>query len=83
MVHYNMVQTSIDALKLIKLTVDKVMRHYGLSKLIISDCGSQFTTKFWLLLCYFLGIKFRLSTAFYLQINSQTIRKNSIMEAHL
>ncbi len=42
-----------------------------------------FTSKFWSLLCYFLGIKKKLSTAFHPQTNGQTERQNSTMEAYL
>ena len=40
-------------------------------------------SKFWSLPCYFLGIKRRLSTAFHPQIDGQTKRQNSTMEAYL
>ena len=40
-------------------------------------------SKFWSSLCYFLGIKKKLSTTFYLQTNGQTKRQNSTMEAYL
>ena len=42
-----------------------------------------FTSKFWSSLCYFLGIKKKLSTAFHPQTDGQTERQNSTMEAYL
>ena len=60
-----------------------VIRHYGLPNSIVTNWKLLFTSKFWSLLCYFLGIKRRLSTAFYPQINGQTERQNSIIEAYL
>ena len=39
--------------------------------------------KFWSSLCYFLGIKQRLSTAFHPQTDGQTKRQNSTIEAYL
>ena len=43
----------------------------------------MFTSKFWSSLCYFLGIKRRLFTAFHPQINGKTERQNSTIEAYL
>ncbi len=59
------------------------MRHHGLPDSIVSDRGSVLTSKFWSSLCYLLGIKQRLSTAFYPQTDDQTERQNSTMEAYL
>ena len=82
MVHYEPVKVTIDALRLAEVIIDVVVRHHGLPDLIVTDRGSLFTSKFWSSLCYFLGVKRRLSTAFYLQTDSQTERQNSIMEAY-
>ena len=60
-----------------------VVCHHGVAESIVTDRGSLFTSKFWSLLCYFLGIKKKLSTAFYLQIDGQTERQTSTMEAYL
>ena len=40
-------------------------------------------SKFWFSLCYFLGIKRRLSNAFHPQTDGQTERQNSIMKIYL
>ena len=60
-----------------------VVRYHGLSDSIATDQGSFLTSKFWSLLCYFFGIKRRLSTAFHTQTDSQTERQNSTIEAYL
>lgn len=83
MVHYKPVQVTIDAPGLVKVIIDVIMRHHGLPDSIISNRGPVFTSKFWFSLCYFLGIKRRLSTAFHPQTNDQTKRQNSTMEAYL
>ena len=70
MVHYKQVKITIDTPDLAKVIIDIVIQHYGLPDSIITDRGSLFTLKFWSLLCYFLGIKKRLSTAFYPQTDS-------------
>ena len=69
MVHYEPVKIIIDAPDLTKIIIDIVVRHHGLPNLIIIDRGSFFTSKFWLSLCYFFGIKQKLSTAFHPQID--------------
>ena len=65
MVHYEPVKITLDAPGLAEVIIDVVVRHHGLPDSIVTDWGSLFTSKFWSLLCYFLGIKQRLSTAFH------------------
>ena len=83
MVHYKPVKVTINAPGLAEVIIVVVVRHHGLPDSIVTDQGSFFTSKFWLLLCYFLGIKRRLSTAFHPQMDGQTERQNSTMEAYL
>ena len=83
MVHYEPVKVTINAPGLAEVIIDVVVRHHGLPDSMISDHGAIFTFKFWSSLCYFLGIKRRLSTAFYPQTDRQTERQNSTMEAYL
>ena len=83
MVYYKPVKVTIDAPRLAKVIIDVVVQPHDLSDSIISNRGAIFTSKFWSSLCYFLGIKRQLSTAFYPQTNGQTERQNSTMEAYL
>ena len=83
MVYYEPVKVTIDAPGLAEVIFNVVVRYHDLPDSIVSDRGSLFTSKFWSSLCYFLGIKQRLSTAFYPQTDSQTEWQNSIMEAYL
>ena len=83
MVHYKPVKITINAPGLAEVIIDVVVRHHGLPDSIVTDRGSLFTSKFWSSLCYFLGIKRRLSTAFHPQTDGQTERQNSTMEAYL
>lgn len=46
---------------------------------ITSDCGVQFTSRFW----KFLGIKHCLSSAYHPQTNGQTERRNQTLEQYL
>ena len=83
MVYYEPVKITINALGLAEVIIDVVVRYHGLPDSLVTDRGSLFTSKFWSLLCYFLGIKRRLSTAFHPQTDRQTEPQNSTMEAYL
>ena len=82
MVRYKPVKVTINALGLAEVIINVVVRHHGLSDSIVTDWGSLFTSKFWLLLYYFLGIKRRLSNAFHPQTDGQTKKQNSTIEAY-
>ena len=66
-VHYEPVKVTNDTLGLAEVIMDVVVWHHGLPNSIVTDRGSLFTSKFWSSLYYFLGVKQKLSTAFYLQ----------------
>ena len=83
MVYYEPVKVTIDAPGLAEVILDVVVHHHGLPDSIVTNRGSLFTSKFWSSLCYFLGVKRRLSTTFHPQTNGQTKRQNSTMEAYL
>ena len=74
MVHYEPVKVTIDTPGLAEVINNVVMRHHGVPELIVTNQGWLSIFKFWFLLCYFLGIKQRLWTAFYPQTNGQTER---------
>ena len=57
MVYYKPVKFIIDAFVLAEVIIDVVVKHYDLLNSIVSDQGPVFTSKFWSLLYYFLGIK--------------------------
>ncbi len=67
MVHYKPIKVTIDVPGLAEIIIEVVMRNHGLPDSIVSDQDLVFTSKFWSLLCYFLGIKRKLSTAFHSQ----------------
>jgi len=60
---------TITITKLADLFLNEVVRRFGAPRGIISNCGSIFTSEFWLELCFTIKIKHRLSTAFYPQID--------------
>ena len=83
MVHYKLVNITLDAPGLAKVIIDVVVGHHELPNSIFTNRGSFFTSKFWSLLYYFFSIKRRLYIAFYPQTDGQTKRQNSTMEADL
>ncbi len=83
MVYYELVKVSINALGLAKVIINIIVRHYIVPKSIVMDQGLLFTSKLWFLLCYFLKINKKLSTAFYPQTHGQTERSNTTMEVYL
>ena len=83
MVHYKLIKVTINALSLAEVIINMVMRHHGLLDSIVTDRKLLFTSKFWSLLCYFLGIKQRLSIAFHPKTDSKTKRQNSTIEVYL
>ena len=83
MVHYKPVKVTIDAPEQAEVIIDVVVWHYGLPDSIVTDRGFFFTSKFWSSLCYFLGVKQKLSTAFHPQTDGQTERQKSTIETYL
>ena len=80
--HYKLVKVTINAPGLTKIIIGVVVWHYSLPDSIVTNRGLVFTSKFWSSLYYFLGVKRRLSSVFHPQIDGQTKRKNSTMEAY-
>ena len=75
MVYYVPVKVMIDALGEAEVIINAVVRHHGVR-------GSLCISKFWSLLCYFLGIKRKRSTAFHPQTDGLIERQNNVMEAY-
>lgn len=79
-IYCELVKVTIKGLELTEVIFDMVVCYHRLSNLIITDRSLFFIFKFLLSLCYFLSIKQRVSTIFYIQINSKTKRENSTIE---
>ena len=65
-VYYKPIKITIDIPRLAGVIIDVVVCYHSLLDSIVTDQGFIFTSKFWSLLYYFLGIKRQLLTAFYL-----------------
>ncbi len=83
MVYYEPVKVTIDIPGIAEVIINVVVRHHGVPESIVTDQGLLIISKLWSLLCYFLGIKKKLSTTFHPQTDGQTKRQNRMMEAYL
>ena len=83
MIYYKPVKITINTLGFVKVIINVVVRHHGLSDSIVNDWDSLFISKFWSLLCYFLGIRPKLSNTFKPHIDGQTKMQNSTIKAYL
>ena len=64
-----------------RLFLDNVYRYHGLPDDIVSDCGTEFVSKFWRSLFEMLKVDMKLSSAFHPQTDGQTKRVNQVFGA--
>ena len=78
--HFILVKVTYNTEKLAKLYISEVVRLHGVPLSIISDRGTQFTSKFWKILHAELGTRLDLSTAFHPQTDGQSERTIQVLE---
>ncbi|WVZ93258.1 hypothetical protein U9M48_039253 [Paspalum notatum var. saurae] len=78
--HFIPVNTTYSGAKLADLYISRIVCLHGVPKRIISDRGSQFTSRFWEQLHNSLDTKLRFNTAYHPQTDGQTERTNQILE---
>ncbi|WVZ94041.1 hypothetical protein U9M48_039983 [Paspalum notatum var. saurae] len=78
--HFIPVNTTYSGANLAELYISRIVCLHGVPKRIISDRGSQFTSRFWEQLHDSLDTKLRFNTAYYPQTDGQTERTNQILE---
>jgi hypothetical protein len=78
--HFILVKTTYSGAKLMKLYMSRIMCLHGVSKKIVSDRGSQLTSKFWEKLHEPMDTKLNFSSAYHPQIDGQMERTNQILE---
>ncbi|XP_069145553.1 uncharacterized protein [Solanum lycopersicum] len=78
--HFILVKMTYNAEKLLKLYISEIVRMHGVSLSIISDRGSQFTSKFWRTLHAKLGTRLDISTSFHPQNDGQSERIIQVLE---
>lgn len=96
--HYRHILVVVDRLSKMKrfialesLEVDHVVTRYiewlwrtdGYPKSILSDRGSQFTSRFWKRLCERIGTTPKLSSAYHPETDGQTERTNAVLKNYL
>ncbi|WVZ80510.1 hypothetical protein U9M48_027980 [Paspalum notatum var. saurae] len=78
--HFIPVKTTYGGAKLAQLYIDNVMRLHGAPSRIVSDRGTQFTSRFRRSLQKALGTNLDFSSAYHPQTDGQTERVNQVME---
>jgi transposase InsO family protein len=65
---------------LAKLYIENIVKLHGVPSRIVSDRGTQFTSRFWKSLHKAMGTKLDFSSAYHPQTHGQTERVNQILE---
>ena len=83
MAHFVPCNKTVTGEETARLFIDNVYKYHGLPDDIISDQGTQFTSKFWQSLFKILQVKIKLFSAYHPQTNGQTERVNQVLEQYL
>jgi hypothetical protein len=78
--HFILVKTTYKGSNLAKLYIARIVCLHGVPKKIVSDRGTQFTSKFWEMLHESMDTKLNFSSAYHPQIDGQTERVTQIIE---
>jgi transposase InsO family protein len=78
--HFIPVKTTYSRPQLVELYMSRIICLHGVPNKIVSDRGTQFTSKFWERLYETLDTQLRFSSAYHPQTDGQTGRVNQILE---
>jgi hypothetical protein len=78
--HFIPVKDTFEEATLARIYLKEIVRLHGISQRIVSNRGTQFTSKFWLSLQQAMGTKLDFSTAYHPQSDGQTERVNKVLE---
>jgi hypothetical protein len=79
--HFIPVKTTFGgATTLARIYLKEIVRLHGIPRKIVSDRGTQFTSKFWMSLQQAMGTKLDFSTAYHPQSDGQTERVNKVLK---
>jgi transposase InsO family protein len=81
--HFIPVKTTYSALQLVELYMLRIVCSYGVPKKIVSDRGTQFTSKFWEMLHEILDTQLCFNSAYQPQTDGQIKRVNQVLEEML
>jgi transposase InsO family protein len=81
--HFIPTHTTLNAEGTALLFLKEVWKHHGMPRVVVSDGGPQFITRFTRELYKLLGIKLVTSTAYHPQTDGQTERVNQVLEGYL
>ena len=74
------VKTTYTGAKLAELCMSRIVCLYGVTKKIVYERGTQFTSHFWQKLHESMGTKLNFSSSYHSQTNGQTERTNQILK---
>jgi hypothetical protein len=78
--HFIPIKTTYSGVQLAELYMSRIMCLHGVPKKIVSDRGSQFTSKFWEKLHESMDTKLNFSSTYHPQTDGQAERTNQILE---
>jgi hypothetical protein len=78
--HFIPVKTTCTGARLAELYISRIVCLHGVPKKIVSDRGTQFTSRFWQKLHESMDMKLNFSSAYHLQTDGQTERTNQVLE---
>ena len=70
--HFIPIKTTYTGARLVERYMERIICLHGLPKKIMSDRGTQFTSRFWEKLHEAMGTKLNFSSAYHLQTDGQT-----------
>jgi IS30 family transposase len=73
------VKTTYSGAQLAELYMSRIVCLHGVSKKIVSDRGTQFTSRFWKRLHESMDTKLNFSSAYHPQTDGQTERTNQVL----
>jgi hypothetical protein len=78
--HFIPVKTTYSGAQLAELYMSRIVCLHGVPKKIVSDRGTQFTSRFWKRLHESMDTKLNFSSAYHPQTDGQTERTNQVLE---
>ncbi|GJR46614.1 reverse transcriptase domain-containing protein [Tanacetum coccineum] len=78
--HFLAIRDDYSMEKLVRLYIDEIVAHHGVSTSIISDRDAHFTSRFWQTMQKALGTRLDMSTAYHPQMDGQSERTIQTLE---